>query len=203
MNARSTSGDAMASRVEQKDIRQRQILETALDLFIRKGYSATTIADIADAAGMSKGLTFNYFPSKEILYGTLVRKGIETARTAFDGPGGDPLAFFGGLTRTILTTARQNPGAAKMFVLMGDAAREACPPGDEAREARRENLRITAELIERGQEKGSIREGSPTALASAYWGSIQGVCELAIQEPGFEYPEPEWIMALLRKERTT
>lgn len=36
-----------------------------LDLFIRKGYAATKISDIAEHVGMSVGLLFYYFESKD------------------------------------------------------------------------------------------------------------------------------------------
>ncbi len=46
------------------DSRQK-ILESALELFALKGYASTSIASIAEKAGVSKGLIYNYFKSKE------------------------------------------------------------------------------------------------------------------------------------------
>lgn len=43
----------MSSRAEQKEKRRQEILEAALDQFIRRGYAATKIKDITEAAGMS------------------------------------------------------------------------------------------------------------------------------------------------------
>lgn len=43
------------------------ILRTALDLFAQRGYSATTLRDIAAEAEVSLGLTYRYFESKESL----------------------------------------------------------------------------------------------------------------------------------------
>lgn len=52
----------------QKGERTRaKILEAALALFQEKGYAATTLRDIAGAAGVSLGLTYRYFASKEEL----------------------------------------------------------------------------------------------------------------------------------------
>ena len=58
----------MGTRDEQREKRRQEILEMALDLFIRKGYAATKISDIAQNVGMSVGLLFHYFDSKEKLY---------------------------------------------------------------------------------------------------------------------------------------
>lgn len=55
----------MSTRDEQKEKRRKEILTAGLDLFIRKGYSATKIKDIAEHVGMSVGLLFHYFESKE------------------------------------------------------------------------------------------------------------------------------------------
>ncbi len=46
---------------------QAHILNIALELFAQKGFKGTTISDIAKAAGVSKGLAYNYFNSKDDL----------------------------------------------------------------------------------------------------------------------------------------
>ena len=44
------------------------ILQAAARLFARQGYAATSVAQIAAAAGIGKGTTYAYFPSKEALF---------------------------------------------------------------------------------------------------------------------------------------
>jgi AcrR family transcriptional regulator len=46
---------------------RQRILDAALSLFASNGYEATTMRDIAAAAGCSLGLTYRYFASKEDL----------------------------------------------------------------------------------------------------------------------------------------
>ncbi|WP_455614914.1 TetR/AcrR family transcriptional regulator [Eisenbergiella sp.] len=53
---------------EKKKQRQRDILKTALGLFSKKGYYATSIDDITREAGISKGLVYTYFKSKEEIF---------------------------------------------------------------------------------------------------------------------------------------
>ncbi len=43
------------------------IMDTARPLFLRKGYGGTTIDDIVDEAGVSRGSFYTYFPSKRDL----------------------------------------------------------------------------------------------------------------------------------------
>jgi AcrR family transcriptional regulator len=51
---------------ERKKQRTRDAIARAgLDLFVERGYEATTLAEIAEAAGVSTRTIFAYFPSKE------------------------------------------------------------------------------------------------------------------------------------------
>lgn len=54
------------------DQRREQILQTAFELFSRKGFSGTTTKDIARAAGVSEAMVFKHFASKDELYGALL-----------------------------------------------------------------------------------------------------------------------------------
>ncbi|MDL2314923.1 TetR/AcrR family transcriptional regulator [Bacteroidales bacterium OttesenSCG-928-C19] len=50
-------------RVEKKQL----IMDVALELFAKNGFKSTSISHIAEEAGISKGLMYNYFCSKEDL----------------------------------------------------------------------------------------------------------------------------------------
>ena len=47
--------------------REQEIVDTAAELFHRKGYAATTLQDIADAVGILKGSLYYYIDGKEDL----------------------------------------------------------------------------------------------------------------------------------------
>ncbi len=69
-------------------IRQRSrenILETALELFARNGYASTSISQIAKAAGVSKGLMYNYFESKEALLHAILTSEMEMGEALWNG----------------------------------------------------------------------------------------------------------------------
>ena len=64
---------------QNQEIRQQskaKILEAAFVLIARNGYESTSIAQIAKEAGISKGLLYNYFKSKEELLITLVNNAL-------------------------------------------------------------------------------------------------------------------------------
>lgn len=47
---------------------KEKILEAGMELFSQKGYDATSIQEICEKAGVSKGAFFHYFPSKELFF---------------------------------------------------------------------------------------------------------------------------------------
>ncbi len=54
------------SRRERKKLRTRALIQQeALRLFLEKGFEATTIEEIAEAADIATSTFFNYFPTKE------------------------------------------------------------------------------------------------------------------------------------------
>jgi TetR/AcrR family transcriptional regulator len=55
------------SRLPAED-RRRQLIETALNFFSRKGFDGTTTKEIAAAAGVNEAIIFRHFPSKQALY---------------------------------------------------------------------------------------------------------------------------------------
>lgn len=59
-------------------------MDSALEHFAREGYHATTINDIAKHAGISKGLMYNYFESKESLLRAIIERSVKEVLNYFD-----------------------------------------------------------------------------------------------------------------------
>ena len=58
---------------EERSERSRaQILEAALKLFSHRGYGATSVRDIAESAGVSKGNVYHHFSDKETIFRALL-----------------------------------------------------------------------------------------------------------------------------------
>ncbi len=53
---------------ERSEKSKQQILDAALKLFSHKGYGATSVRDIAEEAGLSKGNVYHHFPDKEAIF---------------------------------------------------------------------------------------------------------------------------------------
>ena len=62
------SGEAeKRSRKASKETRRQQLIDATIDSLARRGYSETTMADVADGAGLSRGIVNFHFESKEKL----------------------------------------------------------------------------------------------------------------------------------------
>lgn len=60
----------------RKEARPAEIVDAARAEFIDKGFTTARIDDIAVRAGVSKGLVYVYFPSKEALFEAVVRTAV-------------------------------------------------------------------------------------------------------------------------------
>ncbi len=67
-------------RKQKKDL----ILEVALELFAENGFHATSVSQIAKKAGISKGLSYNYFDSKKEILDEIIQKGFDSVFSNFD-----------------------------------------------------------------------------------------------------------------------
>lgn len=53
---------------ESREARRAQIKETALRVFSEKGYHATSVSDLVDAAGVARGTFYLYFDGKDAIF---------------------------------------------------------------------------------------------------------------------------------------
>lgn len=190
----------MNSREEQKSERRAQILTIALDQFVTKGFYGTSTREIARMAGISSGLLFHYFDSKESLYEELVRIGCKKIEMDTDSIVATPLQLLQGMVQEFLKLIGQNHFSAKMFVFMGNAEynTEISPKANELL-AQRNIIDVTISIIEKGQQLGEIRLGNARALAIAFLCSIQGIAEQIALNPELPLPEAEWILDIIKK----
>jgi AcrR family transcriptional regulator len=62
---------------------RERILEYALALFAEHGYERTSVRMIADAAGISQGLLYNYFEGKQALLHAIFERSMTDVRASF------------------------------------------------------------------------------------------------------------------------
>ena len=194
-------GDRFMTREEQKEQRKTQIVSAGLRIFVKKGYAATKITDIAKEAGMSTGLLFHYFESKEQLFVELVQTGLQGTKVPFQMDFKSPLDFFEGFAQVLLTYIKEQPETALYFVLMGQVSQsEGIPRQAEELAAKVNTTEQSVAIIKMGQQAGIIKKGDPLALASAFWCCIQGIAEQYVIHPEIPLPEASWIVDIIKKQ---
>lgn len=96
-------------------------METALELFAENGFHATSISQIAKKANISKGLTYNYFESKNDILNELVDEGFHEIYDMLD-PNHDGVLtedeFIGFIENTFDTVKRNHKHWKLFFTLM-------------------------------------------------------------------------------------
>ena len=107
-------------RKASKETRRQQLIEATIDSLAKRGYAETTMADVADGAGLSRGIVNFHFESKEkLLVATLQYMADEYSvhwRSALQKAGDDPARQLGALVaadfdRSICNRRKRRHGA--------------------------------------------------------------------------------------------
>lgn len=151
------------------DVRRGELLDSARALFFSKGYEATTISDIMERAGVSKGGFYHHFAGKEdlleALAGRLADEAVVRLRPILDEAGLDAVARM----NAVLSQARQLKieDAAAIRAAFDTAFR----PENIVlyhrlnRAVSRVMLPLFVEMLRRGKAEGRFRIDDPAAVA--------------------------------------
>jgi len=167
-----------AAEQESPDVRGRLLAE-ALRLFTSRGYAATTVREIVEAAGVTKPVLYYYFGSKEGLY-LEIMNGISLL---FDARV-DALRMTSGSVRERLLHlftgmfdgARSNLGAVRLAYAIYFGPPQGAPFIDFNRFFD-EILAIVEELVSEGMAGGEIRPVEPHPLVWSLVSSYQTILE--------------------------
>lgn len=72
-------------KVVDREEMQHGILDAAMQVYVKKGYHAATIADVAEAAGLGKGTLYLYFKNKEAIAISMVERHFKGMEDRFFG----------------------------------------------------------------------------------------------------------------------
>ena len=136
------------SRGEQT---RRLIVDTAVRLFREQGYDKTTMRAIAQAAGLSVGNAYYYFPSKDHLVQEFYEQ-IQADHRAASTPALATKTDFADRLHAVLTSlvdamAPYHGFAAKFFGIAADPSSPSSPFSDESSAAREMGLALNRELV--------------------------------------------------------
>jgi AcrR family transcriptional regulator len=144
------------------DIRER-LYRSALGLFAERGYFATTVEDITEAADLGKGTFFNYFPSKEHVLSTFGDQRLVFFERALDEVRSGKSSAADALASTIaqLTTLDQNEAGLFRSIFAAHACSESVRTHYRERIGRCQ--RIIATILNIGQTRGDVRSDRSAA----------------------------------------
>jgi AcrR family transcriptional regulator len=155
---------------------RQQILETALTLFREKGFDATTIRDIASAAGISLGAAYYYFKSKEAIVGAyydyVQHEHLERARQAYAGKG-DLRARLRAAFHTKIDIMQEDRGLLRaLFRYGGDPDHSLSWFGPATQHQRELSASVFAQAIEGERFPDDVRQAGPTLLWTLHMGIL-------------------------------
>ena len=191
------------ANIQIKDDRQKQILCSALKVFIHKGFAAAKMSDIATEAGISYGLMYHYFQSKDEIYAELVRDAVDSSRRVIEQvSAGDmePIDKIRALVARIFKSVGEQQSAGYSFVLMMEAMTSGAYPvpvmGRVHGSGRPFDLLV--HVIEQGQYTGQIAQGDPAELVMTFFAAILGLASLKVGGSMAAMPDPEILMRIFR-----
>jgi AcrR family transcriptional regulator len=153
-----------------------RILATSLDLFATKGYDATSVREICEAAGITKPTLYHFFGSKDGVLQALVNTGFQQYRalvnTAMDSPGlfKDRVKV---LARLVFESASTKPHFWRFIHSVIWAPPGTAPPQAESCSEFYDGVvGVLAAAAEKAAGRGEIAPGSTKARMLILMGSI-------------------------------
>ncbi|HEY0133179.1 MAG TPA: TetR/AcrR family transcriptional regulator [Nannocystis sp.] len=176
----------MTTRIKPDEQRKQQIRTAATRCFVRRGFAATRLLDIAREAGLSKGGVYFHYRAKEALFHDILEAQFAALQArwdtqqASDQPADTALR---GLVLTHLQSLEQSPDEARFCNLMISMASQN-PEFREKFDLSLSGMRSRyAEIIRRGEFGGD-----PVQLAGGVIALIYGVAAQSAADPQASLP---------------
>lgn len=160
------SGDSAVAK------RTRKILDTAAELFGRKGYVSTRMEDIAERAEVNKATIYYHLGTKPELYRRILQGPLEDVRKELETlePEEEPSKHLGTVLHTVLEQLGEHPELPSILLraLAGDGTD--LPP--RIQDTIGVVLDTLRDIIEQGQSEGTIREVRPHVIQKVLMGAL-------------------------------
>ncbi|WP_152395720.1 TetR/AcrR family transcriptional regulator [Paenibacillus guangzhouensis] len=181
-----------------RDERREQIIQAAVKVFSRRGIIGTKMSMIAAEAGVSHGLVYHYFKTKNELFTMLIQEAVQTSISSIEGLSqlpGSSLEKIQLLTKHILD--KENT---PYFMLIYQANHSDGVPEETKQLLLQYPLQAYIDRIipifRDGQQAGDIVEGDLEELVGNYFTILSGIMVLG---EGYRIPEHDFVMRTITK----
>ncbi len=165
----------MTDRSVAQEEKRRLLLDAAVRVFARKGFHASRVGDIAEEAGVSHGLLYHYFSSKDELLETVFRETWTELLDAIraveesDAPAREQLRQVAAI---LLRSWRRDPDLVRVLVREIARSPELQSRLDEVRAA----FAAIERIVRNGQAAGEFRAELDARLASTvFYGGLEEI----------------------------
>ena len=203
--AGATSDELAAHRHGRvpRQLRERQLLDLAAELFAERGYAGTSMDALAERAGVTKPVIYNVFGSKAGLFAActseLGERLFETVSSAVAGRAEiDELLRSGSLA--FFSFIRENAGLWVAAYGTGDATQNATEQvAAELREIRERQNALVQTVIETAAERAGValEPWQLEATTHGLNGMYEGLASWAIETPDVPVADlADWLVAI-------
>ena len=159
----------------RKNAKQGMIIDAALEVFRQRGYANARMADIARRAGVSYGLVYHYFGSKEVLFEMIVESWWSAlyAMMGHEIASGDDIRDkLVNIIEFFLNTYGQKPNLMSIFV--SEVCRSSVYHTEEGLSKFLKFFSLCEQVMVQGQERGFlIKDVPPHHLTYIFYGAIE------------------------------
>lgn len=150
----------------RKEDRPHEITAAALDAFAEKGYAATRVEEVAKRAGVSKGLLYLYFKTKEELFKAVIKSvvvhRVDALIEAADSTSLSSSDFIRGPLASLLKQVPRSPIAIVIRLLVAEGKRHPELATYYYDNVVAKGLTAVSALVQRGIERGEFRKTAVT-----------------------------------------
>jgi AcrR family transcriptional regulator len=197
-------------RIPNDDNRKHQIRTAATRCFVRRGYAATRLADIAKEAGMSKGGVYFHYRAKEEIFHDILESLSRSLqeRWTFDTITEQAAdRSLGQLVRAHLRHIQSDPEEVRLQNLLVAMAAQDSMFRDKLEEVTGIMRGLYEGVIERGSAEGVFITGDSSALATSVLAYINGIGALSVLDSKGRLPvspeeAAEQVLRMLRPRRS-
>lgn len=167
------------SKEQNEEIRKRrtqEILDAAVLVYAQKGYAAAEIGEVAQQAGLARGLVYHYFKSKQMLFRSLYEYMMDRSERftfAHFEQEGQPYELLKEYAQSVCQRVLEEPAVSRFYMRISlDVHHLYTPEEFSPLNWVKDFMQPIAKTIEKGISQQSIRPGDANLMAMQFWGAI-------------------------------